>query len=283
MGYSTIKFEENKLPELFKAFVSAFAENTVNFKPTIEEFRRRVFEKLNVEKSISELLIHDSDGVVGFMLHSTGIYNGVRTAYNGGMGIIPSHRGNKISQPMYENLFTEFRKQEINKVALEVITTNKPAICLYESLGFRYKRQLKCFRLIDKIEPAQSKIEIKSSEVLKPDYHSFWSYQTTFLDSNNQLAHNLKNETILEGYLNGHLAGYIIFQPTIGRISQLAIHPESRGHGVGKLLILKAREKSLQKNLTVMNIPEEEESSIKALQKIGFKNEVDQYEMELII
>ncbi len=283
MGYSISKFDEGKLPSLFHAFVNAFSENAVKFKPGYDQFKRRILEKLNINSSASVLIEHDEDGVVGFILHTVDRYEGVVTAYNGGMGIIPAHRGQKLSYQFYSQLLADFRNNNINKVLLEVITTNKPAIQLYESLGFRYKRQLKCFRLTKSLKTPAQKIEIIQSKEIKAEYQDFWSYHPTFLDSSNQLIHNLKNEIVLEAHQDHSLQGYIIFQPALGRISQLVVDQNNRGKGIGGALIQKAREMSDQKELTLMNIPEEEEGSIFALQKLGFKNEVDQYEMELII
>ena len=103
------------------------------------------------------------------------------------------------------------------------------------------------------------------------------------MDSDLQIPHNFLNERLLEAYVEGELAGYVIFQPATGRISQLAVGPAWRGHYVGSTLVRAAEEDCGGKRLSVLNVPEEESGMILFLEKAGFENQVDQYEMEKVI
>lgn len=277
------KFEDHKIEALYDAFILAFMDNSVRFKPSFDQFSKRIFNKLRIEGNLSGLLVNEQDIILAFSLYTIEESEGVLTAYNGGVGVVPDQRRKGLARQLMEKTLSNLQKVGVNKVLLEVVTTNKPAIHLYESFGFGYKRQLKCFKTREMLKLNSEELEIKESVNLKPVYESFWTYPTTFLDSTNQLIYNLENEKILEAYQEEKLVGYVIFQPKTGRISQISVDEYYRNQGVGGYLLAAVQSLSEEKELTIMNIPEEQEPSIIALQKIGFKNEVDQYEMELII
>ena len=44
----------------------------------------------------------ENDKLVGFILHGYDIIDGVKTIYNGGTGVIASHRGKGLTAAMYE-------------------------------------------------------------------------------------------------------------------------------------------------------------------------------------
>ena len=103
------------------------------------------------------------------------------------------------------------------------------------------------------------------------------------MDSTEQLKHNLKNETILIAEIDQKIIGHLVFQPKLGRISQLAVHPNHRYKGIGHSLLAECQKQSFVSNLTLLNIPEAELETIEALEAMGFENEIDQFELELII
>jgi ribosomal protein S18 acetylase RimI-like enzyme len=282
MAYRFKTFEEADIDGLYHAFVKAFAANSVTFSPSAAQFERRMFDKLHIAPSISSLILDDST-IVGFILHTVGNYENKITAYNGGTGLIPDHRGSKRSYLMYERLIPSIQATGAQRILLEVNTTNEAALRLYKTLGFNTRKTLKCFKLHDQFEDESPDVNVVAVDVFDPVYETFWAYNPTFLDSIAQLAHNLKNEIILEAKINKLSAGYIIFQPNLGRISQFAVAPQWRNQGIGRALLFGAQTRCYQKKLTIMNIPENQKETIEVLLALGFQNEVDQFEMELII
>ncbi|MGB3466903.1 MAG: GNAT family N-acetyltransferase, partial [Cyclobacteriaceae bacterium] len=89
------------------------------------------------------------------------------------------------------------------------------------------------------------------------------------------------NETILEAISEGKNVGYIIYHNQNGRISQLAVHKEYQGNGIGSRLIYEANNLLREPVMTLINLREEEKQTAKFLENRGFVNEVDQYEMTL--
>jgi ribosomal protein S18 acetylase RimI-like enzyme len=283
MDYRYGYFESTDMGQLYNAFVESFSDYYVNFHPNISQFYHRIFHKLNASRELSGL-VFENDDVIGFILHALNDYQGTKVAYNGGTGIIPSKRKNKVMTGLYEMLMPRLHEHGAEKILLEVIADNSPAVSFYKSLGFEYTRVFKCFKTYESYEVESIKdVNITRSFQLKSAYEKLWDFTPSFLDNTSQLAYNMNNEIILEALLEDNLVGYIIFQPAVGRISQLAVSDKTRGKGVGLTLLQAAQALSRKKNITLMNIPEDEHSTIEKLEKLGFKNEVTQYEMELRI
>ena len=113
-------------------------------------------------------------------------------------------------------------------------------------------------------------------------FDGFKDFEPSFLDINTKVEHNLGNEKIIESWYEDQIAGYAIYQPPTGRISQLAVRQELRGRGLGTELIRRIQGEATNRTVTIINIPEGETTN-QALAKIGFENQLDQYEMELRI
>lgn len=103
------------------------------------------------------------------------------------------------------------------------------------------------------------------------------------LDSIEQLYFNLKNETVLEAIIEKQVVGYVIFQHKLGRITQLAVKKTYRQKGIGTRLISEIQNLSDVKPLAVINVEENEQTILYFLKKLGFKNQINQWEMELNI
>ena len=283
MKYSIRLFDESDFEDLHRAFMDAFSSNAVRFQPNPGDFKKRIFDKLKVSLESSAVTVNERNDIIGFSLFTTGNYEGVKTAYSGGVGVVHAHQGKGLAARMFEYSLPLLREQKVNKVVLEVVTTNQRAVRLYERLGFTYKNRLKSFKLHNRLKPVGSEVKIRKAENPQVDYEKFWTFAPAFLDSSEHLTHNLQNETTFEATINGQLCGYVIFQPGLGRISQIAVGETHRNQGVGTALIAKVQELSANKEITIMNLPEDADSTILALEKLGFRNEVDQFEMELII
>ncbi|MEP4532176.1 MAG: GNAT family N-acetyltransferase [Cyclobacteriaceae bacterium] len=283
MKYAIRLFGESDFEDLHRAFVDAFSSNAVRFQPKPEDFKKRIFNKLNISLESSVIAVNEHNDIIGFSLFTIGYYEGVKAAYSGGVGVIHGYQGKGLAARMFEYSLPLLQEQKVNKIMLEVVTTNQRAVRLYERLGFTYKNRLKSFKSKNQVKAISGEVKIRKAENWQAEYEKFWTFAPAFLDSSGHLTHNLPNETILEATISGRLCGYVIFQPGLGRISQIAVAETYRNKGVGTALISKSQELSINKEITIMNLPEDAEASILALQKMGFRNEVDQFEMELII
>lgn len=269
---------ENDFHSLYQTFNAAFSENFVKFQPAEEEFLFRINEKIRVENDISAASF-DGTEMVGFILHTSNVYQGIPTAYNAGTGVLPGFRNQKVAEEIYEFLIPKIQSKFLARILLEVVEVNEYAIKLYEKIGFSFKRRMLCFKQAIQIEQPQNELVIESGEITDVDFN-FNDFEPSFIDNEAHLKAG--KEKVLVCKTQGKMAGYAILQPHLGRISQLAVSRQFRGLGVGKSLLYNAQELS-KKKLTIMNIPEDQDNFHHFLKNCGFENEVNQFEMELII
>jgi ribosomal protein S18 acetylase RimI-like enzyme len=268
---------EGDFEKLFYTFKMAFTNYEVKLEPTEEEFTYRIHKKLQYNRNISAGGF-DGEQMTGFILHASNVYQGIPTAYNGGTGVLPGFRNQKIAEQMYEFLIPKVQSEFLARILLEVIEQNQKAISLYEKIGFSVKRKFKCYKMI---RPIVSTNEVKVTEGRIKDVNfNFNDFEPSFLDSSAQLI--LGEERVLVAREEEEVTGYIIFQPHLGRISQMAVDRIHRQKGIGEAL-LAAAQSECEKPLTIMNIPEDEFGFDVFLTRAGFQNQVNQYEMELII
>ncbi|MFY0605625.1 MAG: GNAT family N-acetyltransferase [Cyclobacteriaceae bacterium] len=274
-------FNPEDLKPLHEAFLKSFENYFTTFQPTLEQFEHRIFNKLKISCDFSELA-WVGDQVVGFVLHSSGKYRGKSTLYNGGTGVIPAFRRKQIAQKLYENILRRCAQDgHFEQLVLEVIDKNTQALRLYESLGFQFGRELKCFVLREIPLKCNDDFFWRESRAYKPEaYAQLLSYSPSFMDAWPHLSHSLVGETILEAYSSQGLQGFAVFNPTVGRISQLGIGKENLNSALANALIAKIQS-LCQKELNIINISSEELELISLLESIGWVNELNQFEMEL--
>lgn len=264
--------------KLHKAFCLAFSDYSVDLSPTSEEFDYRIHKKLNIDYELSAASFDGGD-MIGFILHTSNLYEGIPTAFNGGTGVIPGFRNQKTGEELYEFLIPKIAAKSVARIILEVVDTNEKAIRLYEKMGFAFKRKFLCYKLAKPYSGSghSEHIVMGSMDDINEDFADF---ESSFADCKNQLT--LGDECVLISQRDGKVAGYLVFQPRLGRISQVAISRIFRGEGIGSTLIQEAQNQS-KRNLTIMNIPEDEIGFQGFLVSCGFQNQVNQFEMELII
>jgi ribosomal protein S18 acetylase RimI-like enzyme len=276
----TLEYED--IPAMRKAFLRAFSDYTLDFDLTEEKFIKKFIEKLNIDFKLSAGAFV-GDEMVGFIFSNVGMYQGELTAYNGGSGVVPEHRGRNLTIQIYQFLINIFRQSNVRKCVLEVLTNNKPAIVSYSKVGFKRNRLLRCYK-IQYGELNKTKVNVQAAirRGLIPDwalYQRFGENLTSYLDQTHMLSRNMSNETLLEAYLDDYCVGYAVYQRDLGRISQFGVKKEYRRIGVGASLFQYMLNHSDTKNLTVLNIDDKDTGTRKFLKKIGFSNRVNQYEM----
>ena len=220
--------QEKDVPQMYRAFKSAFLNYPVPFELSEEHFRKKFIEKLRIN------FVHSAgafgqgqDALKAFVFTSISKYEGLLTAYNGGTGVIPEYRGKGITKQLFEYLIPRFKNEQIGQCILEVLMDNHHAIEVYQQIGFSISRNFKCYKL----NPGNSvsmkeNSDIKILRVQSPDwkmYTKFFDYLPCYLDSREMIEMNLGNEIVIEASLGNLTVGYAIFQNNSGRISQIAV------------------------------------------------------------
>ena len=166
---------------LYATFNSAFARNFVKLQPTEEEFYYRLNDKIRMEYDISAGSF-DGNEMVGFILHTSNIYQGIPTAYNGGTGVLPGFRNQKVAENIYEFLIPKIQSKFLARILLEVVEVNEYAIKLYEKIGFCFKRRMLCFKQSHKIEYLKGEIQSEEGTIDEVDF-SFNDFEPSFIDN----------------------------------------------------------------------------------------------------
>ncbi len=277
-------FEEENFSKLHQSFIEAFSSYKVPFSPSFDAFRSRMKFKLSLIPELSALVLQD-EKCVGFLLQTKGEYEGKTTVYNGGTGVVPAVRGQNLTLQLFDFLSPALSASNASRLLLEVITSNDPAIKVYDRLGFQYRQTFRCYKRKSIVAALTSNREITFRKVHQPNfsvYDEFADFRPSFIDDKGHLKHNIENEMILEALFEDTVAGYTIFQPLLGRISQLGTHPHYRGKGIGRALINQVQFFSPGKDISLINVPDTYQPMHDFLISLGFQNEVDQYEMELL-
>ncbi len=269
---------EEDFENLYETFNSAFASNAVRFQLSKEDFDYRIHKKLLINREISAASF-DGDGMLGFIMHSSNLYEGIPTAYNGGTGVLPGFRNQSTAEGIYGYLIPKIQSMFLARIVLEVVETNEKAIALYEKLGFNLRRKFRCYKQ-EKTLDLETDLHVYEGEVEDVDF-TYNDFHASFIDSEEHLKRGYET-TLLAKDQQGNLLGYLIMQPHLGRISQLAVNRIYRHQKIGEGLIRSAQ-KYTTRPLFIMNIPEDELGFDSFLKTCGFENQVNQYEMELII
>ena len=223
--------------------------------------------------------IFDGDEMLGFILHASNIFQGIPTAYNGGTGVLPGFRNQRIAEDLYEYLLPKIQSKFLARILLEVVEANEYAVKLYEKIGFNFKRRFKCYKQVLQINSPGSSCEVEKGAIEEVDF-SFNDFDPSFLDDESSLKPIL--EDVLVAKEDGAVKGHVIFQSQTGRISQISVANQARKKGIGKSLLSSAQKMSA-KPLTIMNIPDDQYGVDIFLKRSGFEDQVSQLEMELII
>jgi ribosomal protein S18 acetylase RimI-like enzyme len=265
--------------KITKVFNESFSDYLVPFKLTREQLENKIKnDGIQLAYSVGAF---ENDELIGFILHGYDIISDQKVLYNAGTGVIPHHRGNKLTRKLYENIFPLLISHSIDKIQLEVITGNQPAIKTYQDIGFQVKRTLACYRGAINTCEAITGFQIHLLE----DYdwellQSFWDWQPSWQNSIRAAA-NLKHSNASFGlYSNAMLLGYIILNPLTKRVQQFAVHKDYRRRGIGRSLFHHIAQK-FGRDIAIINIDESSNATAAFMISTGLDAYVRQYEMEM--
>lgn len=267
--------------EVLDVFNAAFADYLIPFHLSPEQFLARMkSDSLRLPISVGAF---DQKRLVGFILHGEKPNDNQRVVYNGGTGVLPSHRGQGITAAMYAYILPVLKFQGVKKVQLEVITNNLPALKTYERVGFKKGRELDCYKGIVSLHNPQDRNSIRKLDTYAwPELQRFWDIRPSW-QNDVQAIENLGDTLISYGYYHHDiLLGYLVFNPRLRRIMQMAVHPAYRRHSIGRQLV-----QHLVINqgpeLSVINVDRRSLIVREFLNTLGLNQFLEMYEMELQI
>jgi ribosomal protein S18 acetylase RimI-like enzyme len=288
-----VRFKPNIMLKIDTLHNVTFDEIAATFNAAFSDyFLPIVFTKEQLEdKFINEggrldlsVGVFEDNKLVAFILHFSTVANGGIVVYNGGTGVTPNYRGNHLTLKMYAFIMPKLLANKVDKTVLEVLTINLPAIKIYQNQGFSIVRELNCFK--GKLSEIKQKEAIRNYEVVKLKeldwkiLQSFWDYPPTWQNSIPVMDKLLAQNMCLGITQNDTIRGYVIYNPKIRRIHHLAVDKNFRNRGLGSHL-LNAIFKIEKEEISFLNIDSRNKVFTSLLEKMGFNNYTNQYEMEL--
>ena len=277
---------DEDFPELYHTVLAAFSDYVVPYQPT-RDVLRRMYLINGVEMALS-VGAFDGGKMVGFTVNGIGDWNGRRTAYDSGTGVVPEYRRRKISCEMFDFILPVLRENNVGQYLLEVITENEPAVRLYQSLDFEITRRFSVLKRKETVFIAENRsetVEIKELETLDWQLlESFWTFHPSWQNSIDAIKRSFSDEEIIKIflglYLRETLVGYAVVFCNSGNIPQIAVAAEHRGKNFGRAL-LNALQKRCEKPLIVTNVDQQAKEATDFFEANGFSLFTTQYEMLL--
>ncbi|WP_192823502.1 GNAT family N-acetyltransferase [Rufibacter sp. LB8] len=222
---------------------------------------------------------------VGFILNSLGFWQGKKTAYNGGTGVVPTARGQALTRQLYQWSLPFLKAQGMQQCLLEVIQENERALAVYRELGFETTRTFRCFK-----QAATGEIswhphvpqDVVFTQVTLPDwplYQTFWDVEPSWQHHTASIDRSQEFTQILEAQVNGHCVGYGIVYPMTGSIAHLAVAPAWRGKGIGQALLQELVQRATVPTVSVINVDDSGNTVLTFLENRKLGEIPGQYEM----
>ena len=264
--------------KLLEVFNSSFSDYVVPFCLTQAQLEDKIkSDSIKLEFSVGAF---EDDQLIAFVLHGYDTIDNLKIAYNAGTGVVPAKRGNKLTAKLYEYILPILHENDIDKLLLEVITINEPAIKTYKNIGFKIIRELNCYKGSLNITDTSNDFEIRELQAYDwQKLQSFWDLKPSWQNSITAVE-KLKKSNISIGVYDGEkLLGYTIFNPKIKRIHQLSVDKNYRRKGVGRQLLAHIAT-NYGKDISAINIDNTSEETLKFMTNLGLDIYIKQYEME---
>jgi len=132
--------DEFSFKQASQLFNKGFDGYLIPMSPPLDTFVGR-FGNEGLSSDCSVVLLED-EVPVGFVIQGIREVDGRKVSWNGGTGIIPSHRGKGLGRQLMEGAERVLRERGVQISTLEALAKNEPAIRLYQSVGYEIVDQL---------------------------------------------------------------------------------------------------------------------------------------------
>jgi ribosomal protein S18 acetylase RimI-like enzyme len=261
---------------LYECFLAAFSDYEVDMQMSRQQFEQRLVRD-GVQLEISAGAF-DESRMIGFYLNAPGEWQGKRTAYDAGTGVVPGYRQQGVGRKLFEFVGPRLREASVSQFLLEVLSSNEPAVSLYRKLGFIETRRLAVFRSNEPVRQLGDLEHVAIRRVERADWELFSSFCDGYPSWQNSIeaVERVANETtVVCAYDHDECVGYgVVFRPG-DSLMQLAVAPAHRRKGIGSRILSALNSEALKVN----NIDTELKGALAFYEANGFKLVLEQFEM----
>ncbi|MEM9919514.1 MAG: GNAT family N-acetyltransferase [Bacteroidota bacterium] len=263
------------ISEIVDCLVKAFDGYYVRMPENVDYYIDR-WARARVRYDLS-FGMFDKEQLVGFIINGLDKYKGYLTAFNTGTGVLPEYRGKGVVYQLYEAAMPRFLKVGVEKCVLEVISINDRAVHVYKKIGFRKTRDYHCFKGViedlpeDGLDMKNLSFEKVNWSVLPLQEYICWDNQPKALEIGQD------SFVFFEVHFEGRKLGFFAVNPNGGYLPQFEIY--SQDPTDWKRLFAAIRQ--VRKKVSINNIDHRLTQKRAALQRLGFENHVNQFEMEM--
>ena len=265
--------ENTPIADIVNAFNQSFADYELPFQFTTETMQQKIqFEDIDLKYSVGAF---DNDKLVGFIFFGL---DGT-TAWDGGTGVIPAYRGQKLTQRMLQYSYPILKAQGINHVLLEVLENNIGARSIYERAGFSITRKLHGYKgqvSIDKTHNYQIAV------LTDPDF-GMLSKLCDFKFAWQQMDKRIQNRANIITTIcirdNNEIVAYMHFDAKASRVHQFGTAESHRRKGMATALFQYLAQ-NCATPILVVNVEDASEANI-FIQSTGLAHLISQFEMAM--
>ena len=282
MEYRTL--ESTELIYIYEAFTQAFSDYQVTIDMPYKAFETNL--KRNGYMPGVSVGAFNHEELVGIVLNGVRYWNGVKTIYDLGNGVIPSFRKRGITKEMLNMVQTVCQDKGIKRYQLEAIQENTAAVSLYKKQGFQVIRTLDCYMAErnDRKLGENKQWKVLHLQAFTPEQwellKSFWDYAPSWQNSVDSVCAIADSFAYVLAEASGNLIGYGIINKLNGEIVQLAIRQEYRRLGVATEIMWNLQKQTSSPKVKMINIDERDGALNAFLKQSGFRIFAKQYEME---
>ncbi|ABX42778.1 GNAT family N-acetyltransferase [Lachnoclostridium phytofermentans] len=272
--------ENVKLETIHIAFVEAFSDYQVKIDLPFWKFQQ-MLKRRGFDPTLSIGAFED-ERLIAFVLNGFRDWNGKKTVYDLGTGVIADYRRRGVTSEMLQQVKERMRERGIDQYLLEVLQNNQSAVLLYQKQGFEIQRTFSCYHL-DKNNLSQKtaysveSVESIDLEMLK----EFWDFRPSWQNSIESVKAVPEDFHYAIVRNDNIIIGYGIIDKRTGDIPQIAVHKEHRGKGIASNIVTELAKNTEALKLSILNIETPLKSVEDFLFKVGFTSYVGQYEMLL--
>ncbi len=264
--------ENTSIKEIVECLLDAFSEYPVAM-PSDPHFWKERWHIARVDRGLS-YGVFDKERLLAFIMNGIDKKGRHKIAFNAGTGVRSEARNKKWPFRMYKHSIPILKSQGVSRCELEVISSNKRAIHVYEQIGFKKIRKIDCFK---------GDIELKDDYAISVERINFDEFKKYRLDrvryswdfDDHALAMAKDKYSFFKITAKSKLIGAFAIDELSGMLAQLYVLSQDDNH----FDLLAKGIKSISNTIKINNIDTANRYLIDNLKRIGLNNHVSQYEM----